>query len=48
MGAMSVEITRQIQTQPERDAKTAKAARLELTELAEQKFYAKPTSDDEN
>ncbi|QDF38147.1 hypothetical protein FJN17_11530 [Bradyrhizobium symbiodeficiens] len=48
MGAMSVELARQIQTQPERDAKIAKAARLKLGELADQKYYAKPAGDDEH
>jgi len=48
MAAMSVELARQIQTQPERAAKTTQAARSELVELAENKYYAKPMGDDEN
>lgn len=48
MAAMSIELARQIQTQPERDAKTAKDARTELVELAETKFYSKPATDDES
>jgi hypothetical protein len=47
MAAMSMELARQIQTQPERDAKTAKDARAELVDLAETKFYLK-IGDDEN
>jgi hypothetical protein len=48
MAAMSIELSRQIQTQPERDAKTAKAARTQVAELAREKFYAKPSEKDEN
>jgi|SRR6516165_4154593 hypothetical protein len=48
MAAMSIELSRQIQTQPERDAKTAKAARKHVVELAREKFYAKPSDADEN
>jgi hypothetical protein len=47
MAAMSMELARQIQTQPERDAKTAKDARAELVDLAETTFYSK-IGDDAN
>jgi hypothetical protein len=47
MQAMSIELSRQIQTQPERDVKTAAAARSAMCELASDKFYSKPSGQDE-
>ena len=47
MQAMSVELARQIQTQPERDAKTAAAARSAVHELAVDKYTKKPSGQDE-
>jgi hypothetical protein len=48
MQAMSVELARQIQTQPERDAKTAADARSAVHDLALEKFHEKPYGEDEN
>ena len=48
MEAIGVELARQIQTQPERDTKTAQTARSELEERAKQKFLEKPSGQDEN
>jgi hypothetical protein len=47
MQAMSIELSRQIQTQPERDAKTASDARSAVYELAFDKYYSKPSGQDE-
>jgi hypothetical protein len=47
MQAMSVELARQIQTQPERDAKTAADARSALHQLALEKYHEKPYGEDE-
>lgn len=47
MQAMSLELSRQIQTQPERDVKTAAAGRDAVYELASNKFYAKRSGEDE-
>lgn len=47
MQAMSIELSRQIQTQPERDVKTASDARSAVYELAFDKYYSKPSGQDE-
>jgi hypothetical protein len=47
MEAMSTELARQVQTQPERNIELARAARAEVHELATTKFMAKPYGEDE-
>jgi len=48
MQAMSLEISRQIQTQPERDTKTGADARSAMYQLASEKYLEKPYGEDDN
>jgi hypothetical protein len=47
MEAMSIELARQVQTQPSRNAQIATAARAEIQRLATRKFHQKPYGQDE-
>ena len=47
MEAMSTELARQVQTQPERNVQVAKETRAEIQRLATQKFCQKPHGEDE-
>lgn len=47
MGAMAIELSRQIADQPQRNKAIRKRTATKIREAAEEKYYAKPTGQDE-